>query len=55
VDGYGIDEAGLEKLLTRPAELSGNATSKDIWEQVEETDAGVRILHINIRDTSTVL
>jgi hypothetical protein len=35
------DEAGWGKLLTRPPELSGNPTSRDIWERVSEMGEGV--------------
>jgi hypothetical protein len=33
-----------KQLLTRPPELSGSLTSRVIWEQVGETDEGVRII-----------
>jgi hypothetical protein len=40
------DDAGWGKLLARPPELSGNPTSRVIWEQVGGTDERVRILPI---------
>jgi hypothetical protein len=40
------DDAGWGKLLTHPPELSGNPTSRDIWEKVGGMDKGVRILPI---------
>jgi hypothetical protein len=42
------EDAGWVKLLTRPPELSGNPTIRDIWEQVGGMDEGVRILRISI-------
>jgi hypothetical protein len=39
------DDAGWGKLLSCPPELSGNPTSRDIWERV---GMGVRILLISI-------
>jgi hypothetical protein len=49
VDIYGDDEdAGWGKLLTRPPELSGRPTSRDIWKQVGVMDEGVRILLMSI-------
>jgi hypothetical protein len=39
----------LGKLLSRPPELSGSPTSKDIWEQVRGMDEGVRILQHAIK------
>jgi hypothetical protein len=36
------------KLLTRPPQLSGSPTNRDIWEQVRGMDVGVTILHISI-------
>jgi hypothetical protein len=40
------DDAGWGKLLTRPPKLSGNPTSRDIWERAGGMDEGVRILPI---------
>jgi hypothetical protein len=40
------DDDGKGKLLTCPPELSGNPTSRAIWERVGGMDEGVRILHI---------
>jgi hypothetical protein len=37
--------------LTRPPELSGNPTSREILERVDGMDEGARILHISIWDT----
>jgi hypothetical protein len=48
VENHGDDNAGWGKLLTRPLELSGKPTSRDIWERVGGMDEGVRILLINI-------
>jgi len=49
VEGHGDDDAvALGKLLTHPPELSGNPTSRDIWERVGGMDEGVRILLISI-------
>jgi hypothetical protein len=42
----------LGTLLTRPPELSGSPTSRDIWERVGGMDAEVRILGTSIWDTS---
>jgi hypothetical protein len=42
----------MGKLLTRPPDLSGNSTSRDIWERVGEMDDGLRILQISIWHTS---
>jgi hypothetical protein len=42
VESHGDDDAGWGKLLTRPQELSGNPTSRDIWERVGGIDEGVR-------------
>jgi hypothetical protein len=47
------DDTSWGKLLTRPAELYGNRTSRDIWERVGGMDEGVRISRISIFDTST--
>jgi hypothetical protein len=41
------DDAGWGKFLTRPPELSGNPTSRDIYEQGGGID-GVIILFISI-------
>jgi hypothetical protein len=43
----GDDDAGWGKLLPHPPELSGNATSRVIWERVGGMDE-VRILSISI-------
>jgi hypothetical protein len=51
VDGHGgvnDDDTGWWKLVTRPPELSGNPTSRDIWERVGGMDKEVRILLISI-------
>jgi hypothetical protein len=48
------DDTGWRKRLTRPPELSGNPTSRDIWERVEEMDEGVGILYISIFDTQRI-
>jgi hypothetical protein len=48
VESHGDDASDWEKLLTRPPELSGNTTSRDIWERVGEIHEGVRILAISI-------
>jgi hypothetical protein len=49
VEGHGDDDdAGWEKLLTRPRELSDISTSRDLWEQVGGMDEGERILRISI-------
>jgi hypothetical protein len=53
VQSHGGDDAGWGKLLTRPLELSGNPTSRVIWERVGGMGEGVRILFISIWDTST--
>jgi hypothetical protein len=55
VESHGDGNAGRGKLLTRPLELSGNPTSRDIWERVEGMDEGVRTSGISIFDTSTDL
>jgi hypothetical protein len=59
VDSLGADDddddAGWGKLPTRPPELCGSPTNRDIWEQVGGMDEGVRILRISIWDTSTHL
>jgi hypothetical protein len=50
VDSYGggggddDDDAGWGKLLTLPPGLSGNPTSRNIWERVGGMDERVRIL-----------
>jgi hypothetical protein len=46
MEGHGDDNAGWEKLLTCPPELSDNPTSRDIWKQRGGMDEGVRILPI---------
>jgi hypothetical protein len=46
------DDASWEKLLIRPPKLSGNPTSRDIWERVGGMDEGVRISHVSIFDMS---
>jgi hypothetical protein len=38
VGSHGDDDASWRQLLTRPPELSGNLTSRDIWKQVGEMD-----------------
>jgi hypothetical protein len=43
MESNGDDDAGWGKLLTRPPELSGSHTSRDIWERVEGIDERVRI------------
>jgi hypothetical protein len=48
VESHGDDYAGWEKLLTRPPDLSGNPTSKDIWKRVRGMDEGKRILRTSI-------
>jgi hypothetical protein len=48
------DDDDWGKLPTRPPELSGNPTNRDIWERVEGMDE-VRISHISNFDTSTDL
>jgi hypothetical protein len=45
------DNVGWGKLLTRPPELSGNPTSKNIWGRVGRMDEGVRISRISIFDS----
>jgi hypothetical protein len=55
VESHGDDDAGWEKLLTRPPELSGNPTRRDIWERVGGMDERVRTLRISILGTSTSL
>jgi hypothetical protein len=56
VESHGDDDdAGWGKLLTLIPELSGNSTSRDIWERVGGMFEGVRILPISIRDTPTAL
>jgi hypothetical protein len=50
MEGHGDDDdddAGWGNPLTRPTELSGNSTSRDIWERVGEIE-GVKILGITI-------
>jgi hypothetical protein len=42
---YGNDDTGCGK----PPELSGNPTSRDIWERAGEIDEKVRILHVSMR------
>jgi hypothetical protein len=42
------DDAGWEKFLTHAPELSGNPTSRDIWERVGGMHEGVRILLISV-------
>jgi hypothetical protein len=42
------DDAGWAKLLIRSPELSGNPTSKDIWERVGGMAEGGGILRISI-------
>jgi hypothetical protein len=34
MDSGGGDDAGWEKLLTHPPQLSGNPTSRDIWKRL---------------------
>jgi hypothetical protein len=54
VEGHGDDDDAVWiKLLTRTEDLSGNPTIREIWEGVGIMYEGVRILRINIRDTST--
>jgi hypothetical protein len=53
MESHGDDDAGWGKLLTRPPELSGNPASRGIWERVGGMDERVRILLINISNTST--
>jgi hypothetical protein len=49
VESHGDDgDANWGKLLTHPLELSGNPTSRDIWERLREMEEGERILHIGI-------
>jgi hypothetical protein len=43
VKSHGDDNAAWRKLLTRPTELCGSPTSRDIWELVGEMVEGVRI------------
>jgi hypothetical protein len=43
VESQGDDVAGWGKLLTHPPQLSGNPTSRDIWERVGGMDEEVRI------------
>jgi hypothetical protein len=50
MESHGDDDAGWGKLLTRPPELSGNPTSRDIWERVGEMDEAVRILPKSISE-----
>jgi hypothetical protein len=46
MDSGGGDDAGWEKLLTHPPQLSGNPTSRDIWKRLGGMGEGVRILCI---------
>jgi hypothetical protein len=55
VESHAVDDADWRKLLTHPPEPSDNSISRDIWERVGIMDKGVRILHVNIYDTSTEL
>jgi hypothetical protein len=48
VESQDDDDASREKLLTRPKELSGNPTSRDICERVVGMDEGMKILRISI-------
>jgi hypothetical protein len=48
--GNDDDDAGWGKLLTRPPELCGSSTNRDIWEKIGEMGKGVGILHISIFD-----
>jgi hypothetical protein len=45
MEGHGGDETSWGKLLTHPPELSGNPTSRDIWEWVGGMHKGVGNLH----------
>jgi hypothetical protein len=47
VESHGHD-ANWGKIQTCPPELSGNPTSRDIWEQVGGMDEGVRMLLMSI-------
>jgi hypothetical protein len=49
------DDGGWGKLLTHPPELSGDPTSRDIWERLGGMDEGVKILNISIFDMSADL
>jgi hypothetical protein len=46
VESHGDDDVGWGKLLIRPPELSGNPSSRVIWEQVRGMDEKARILPI---------
>jgi hypothetical protein len=46
------DDAGWGKHLTRPPELSGSPTSRDICVRVGGMDEGVRILRVSIFELS---
>jgi hypothetical protein len=50
MESHGDDggDANWGKLLTRPPELSGSPTSRNIWEQIGGMDEGVRILRVSI-------
>jgi hypothetical protein len=48
VESHGDDEAGWGEYLTRPPELCGSPTSRNIWKQAVGMEEGVRILHISI-------
>jgi hypothetical protein len=50
MESHGGDDVACGKLLTHPPELSGNITSRIIWELVGAMEEGVRILRINILD-----
>jgi hypothetical protein len=55
MESHDDDDAGRGKLLTHPPELSGNPTSRDIWERLGGMDEGVKILNISIFDMSADL
>jgi hypothetical protein len=52
MENHGDNDASWGKLLTHPPKLSGNPTSRAIWEQVGGIHEGVRLGLFSISDTS---
>jgi hypothetical protein len=49
------DDDGWVKLLTRPPQLSGNPTSKDIWERAGGMDEGENFAYQYLRHVNRFL